>query len=359
MLALACVLLLCLGAAQAFAPKFPFYLQCDPRWGNDEMGVPGPGERSTICGEGCAMTSLSMALAGYGIQLPAGEITPGSMNFFLVNNTLYHCADGDCNNLVLNAAEAITGYVSLIGELPPPSYSEIAYGLANNNTIYLAHVRNQTHFVLLVGAPDESAGIFTVHDPMNYTSTYTLDEIHDIIMYQVHSTPLTENIPMEYPLYKQCDPRWGNDMIETQTICQVGCLMSSISMSLGGYNITISGQTSNPGTLNTWLRNNHGYTSGNDLIESVVPGINPAHISWPSDGMHPTNDLPLDTIRGYLLTGRVVIANVMHGEHFVLCIGFSYSDPDTIYVNDPGFSTLSYSYSQDVVGWRLFDESSP
>ncbi|RYG57094.1 hypothetical protein EON66_01240 [archaeon] len=33
------------------------------------MGVSGPGERSTICGEGCAMSSLSMALAAYGITI--------------------------------------------------------------------------------------------------------------------------------------------------------------------------------------------------------------------------------------------------------------------------------------------------
>lgn len=43
------------------APAFrvyPRYLQCDPRWGNATMGTPGPGERSTICGEGCAMSSV-------------------------------------------------------------------------------------------------------------------------------------------------------------------------------------------------------------------------------------------------------------------------------------------------------------
>ena len=33
----------------------------------------GPGERSTICGEGCAMSSLSMALNGLNITLPSGE----------------------------------------------------------------------------------------------------------------------------------------------------------------------------------------------------------------------------------------------------------------------------------------------
>ncbi len=73
--------------------------------------------------------------------------------------------------------------------------------------------------------------------------------------------------------------------------------------------------------------------------------------------MHRTNDLPLDTIRAYLLKERVVIANVMQGQHFVLVIGFSYDDPDSLLVNDPGFNYTTYSYSKDVVGWRLFDMS--
>ena len=54
-----------------------------------------------------------------------------------------------------------------------------------------------------------------------------------------------------------------------------------------------------------------------------------------------------------------MIANVMKGAHFVLVIGWDSVNTDTLYVNDPGFNKLSYSYKNDVVGWRLFDMSSP
>ncbi len=40
------------------------------------MGTRGPGERSTICGEGCAMTSVSMALAGLGVDLADRAVRP-------------------------------------------------------------------------------------------------------------------------------------------------------------------------------------------------------------------------------------------------------------------------------------------
>jgi hypothetical protein len=97
-----------------------------------------------------------------------------------------------------------------------------------------------------------------------------------------------------------------------------------------------------------------GYDGQDDLEESVVPNIDRSRITWPSDGEHRINDLSYSTIASYLKSPRVVIANVMHGRHFVLVTGYS-NDEDTIYVNDPGFNTLTYSYKKDVVGWRIFD----
>ena len=215
---------------------------------------------------------------------------------------------------------------------------------------------------------------FDVNDPFYNSTTYAYDAISDVISYAVSPTipggevPSDPIIPFSYPLYKQCDPRWGKDIIISTTVCAVGCLMSSTSMAIGGKGITISGASSNPGTLNSWLKANGGYTQGNDLIESDVPKVDPAHISWPSDAMHPTNDLPVETIIGYLQRGRPVIANVMQGHHFVLVTGWNgaeesaalrgaspYSSVDTLFVNDPGFNRDTYSYSQDVVGWRLFN----
>ena len=57
------------GSSNSRQTVFPFFRQCDPAWGANKMGVDGPGERSTICGEGCAMSSLSMALNGFGVKI--------------------------------------------------------------------------------------------------------------------------------------------------------------------------------------------------------------------------------------------------------------------------------------------------
>jgi len=166
-------------------------------------------------------------------------------------------------------------------------------------------------------------------------------------------------IPFNYPLYKQCDDPWGPELMGNKTVCAVGCLMSSTASGLGGDNIQIpqadsSTMDATPGSLNTWLKLNGGY-SNNNLIESAIPKINPSRISWPADGMHPTNDLPYATVCQYIAAGRVVVGNVMNGGHFVLLIGYSETDGDTFAVNDSGFDTLQYSYSKDIVGYRIYD----
>ena len=43
------------------------------------------------------------------------------------------------------------------------------------------------------------------------------------------------------------------------------------------------------------------------------------------------------------------------GGHFVLVVGYDRAaSGDTLYVNDPGFDRVSYSFTKDVVGWRLY-----
>eukprot|EP01029_Cantina_marsupialis_P012124 TRINITY_DN2677_c0_g1_i1.p1 TRINITY_DN2677_c0_g1~~TRINITY_DN2677_c0_g1_i1.p1 ORF type:complete len:190 (+),score=38.30 TRINITY_DN2677_c0_g1_i1:28-570(+) len=156
-----------------------------------------------------------------------------------------------------------------------------------------------------------------------------------------------------YPMFKQCDSRWRNDMINTKTICRVGCLMSSVSMGLNGYNIPVNGTAdANPGTLNNFLRHHHGYV-GNSLIYAAVTKINPSRIKFPSDGMRRSNNINCTDLKRFLDNGRVLIANVHNGRHWVLATGTS-NDCSTVYVNDPGYHVNSYSNSE-IGQWRIYD----
>ncbi|KAF2074487.1 hypothetical protein CYY_004192 [Polysphondylium violaceum] len=156
-------------------------------------------------------------------------------------------------------------------------------------------------------------------------------------------------LPYPYPLYKQCDSRWANNVIMNETICDVGCLMSSISMSIAGRELSINGQLSTPATLNAWLKSNNGYTDGDLLIENAIPNISPV-IQWVGSYEH--SDFTIQDIQDMLDQQIVVILNVNNGGHFVLAIGYDETN-DTIYVNDPGFNKQSYTY-EDAVGYRIF-----
>lgn len=157
------------------------------------------------------------------------------------------------------------------------------------------------------------------------------------------------------PLFKQCDPRWGDDVIETTTVCKVGCLMSSIASALAGHGILVDGESTDPGTLNAWLRNNGGYDKNNDLEEAVVPKLN-ARVSWTCGwcgAFRNATAFNISEIAQQLELGHVIIANVDAGRHFVVVTGYNVSE-DTVFVNDSGFSRNCYPMSQ-VVGWRIFD----
>lgn len=139
-----------------------------------------------------------------------------------------------------------------------------------------------------------------------------------------------------YPLFKQCDGRWGGNYIASQTVCQVGCLMSSVSMALSGLGRTLSnGQSPNPGTLNAWLRSTGGY-QGNLFIWGSVSRYGLRYEGQPNN---------IATIKAAICANKVVILNVNNGGHWVLATGV---DGNTIYVNDSGFNRSSYSAGEVV-----------
>lgn len=138
-----------------------------------------------------------------------------------------------------------------------------------------------------------------------------------------------------YPLYKQCDSRWANEMINTKTICQVGCLMSSMAEALTGHGKTINGGEINPHTFNEWLKKNGGY-SGNSFVWGTATA--PFSLNYLGQFGNPSS---------YVGENSIVILNVHNGGHWVLAKSYS----NGVYqVNDPGYQTDSYTSSQVEVG---------
>ena len=128
-----------------------------------------------------------------------------------------------------------------------------------------------------------------------------------------------------FPLYKQCDSRWGSNKLgSSTTICKSGCLMSSVAMYSG---------THTPGTLNSWLMGHGGY-SGNLFIWGSVSSLGLKYLGKSSSAADITN---------HINAGHGVILNVHNGGHWVLATGVSGS---SYLVNDPGYTTTSYPKSE-------------
>lgn len=184
----------------------------------------------------------------------------------------------------------------------------------------------------------------------------------------------TAVIPMNFTTnWKQCDPRWGKDMMEDRTVCQAACLVTSVTTALYRHGIRFRFKGSktlhdpNPGTMNHWLRENGGYTPGSNLIHSAVAGVcasgapQTCSAKFAADGMHKTNDLSMATLKKYLRSYRTMAANVHNGGHWVLAFATDTKYPDRVYVKDSAGSTGRswYSMKNDIVGWRIYDIRGP
>lgn len=146
----------------------------------------------------------------------------------------------------------------------------------------------------------------------------------------------------DWVLYKQCGESWSNYWLgtsRTETICDAGCAMSCVSMSLATYHERLGRTVPDPGTVNAWLTSHHGYVDTDLIVWNAVAPLGKLHME--SDVPH----LTTTDIRKAVDRCKPVIANVRDGTHWVLITGYDTADSDLFYVNDPGFEEKSYAYS--------------
>ena len=135
-------------------------------------------------------------------------------------------------------------------------------------------------------------------------------------------------------LYKQWDQRWGSQPIKYKTICNYGCLMTSVAMALNARGKTVDGSTVDPGSLNSWLKRNGGYVDDNFQWDAVRRlGL--------SYVQHSNNHNEIQ--RFACDTNFEVVLNVQGGSHYVLVTGLGNGG---YIVNDPGYMKTFYANSE-------------
>eukprot|EP01016_Furgasonia_blochmanni_P036003 TRINITY_DN4052_c0_g2_i3.p2 TRINITY_DN4052_c0_g2~~TRINITY_DN4052_c0_g2_i3.p2 ORF type:complete len:190 (-),score=78.75 TRINITY_DN4052_c0_g2_i3:146-715(-) len=147
----------------------------------------------------------------------------------------------------------------------------------------------------------------------------------------------------KWAYYSQCDPKWADDSLGSRSICAIGCLMSSVAMALTTFNRPCGATPCTPKALNSWLRNNGGF-SGNLFVWGSIAKLGLNFEGW-------------DTARGNMKAafkaGKIVILNVNGGRHWVLMIG---EVPGGFKINDPGYNKNVYA-DNEVVDSGIFKKT--
>lgn len=179
----------------------------------------------------------------------------------------------------------------------------------------------------------------------------------------------TKLVPRKYPLYKQCDPYWGDNFMngtrpDHDTICATGCAMSSVAMALAGHGLRMpgSGELVDPENFNAWLQKHDGYWCDggfcNNLVLDAPDRLFPGHVHFISEKQKPAVDAMVEAVR---TQNPAMVIHVNNNHHFVLVVGVELppaGDDTVFYVHDPGdYETFTRTYREisDIITYTIKD----
>ena len=149
--------------------------------------------------------------------------------------------------------------------------------------------------------------------------------------------------------WKQCDSRWGNLTVKSQTICKIGCALTSVSIQIArsGVSTKVSGEF-NPGTFMQAHRSNGGF-SASDSITWNVSGVAPNFKFISSSELRGTKQEKMQKINSLVSAGEYVVLGVSYTytkssniNHYV---AVNYVGDDEIYSFDPNSSKKGKVFS--------------
>jgi len=203
------------------------------------------------------MTSLSMLLASFNttvdwLSKDREVVTPKSLNRWLQSHHGYDCVSGsrvnglECFDLLSQSITNLTGRISYLGYTTRqklPTLPDIKSDIESSKKSYVAHVKNGSHFVLVTGVDLRTSSI-EVLDPYFAVNSYPYQNVSganpdpdpespDLNLPHLSVIPplftgalvydvgRAQNVPLQYPTFKQCAAPWSSDLMVNTTICKV------------------------------------------------------------------------------------------------------------------------------------------
>lgn len=220
---------------------------------------------------------------------------------------------------------------------------------------------------------DESGNIWFVETSANKLAKVTVDDIVPTIT----PSPPANGSGLKVPLFKQgvfpytdASPAWEGEEFDHagagqfacgRTMAQCGCATSSIAMVFNYHGITKlpDGTNLNPGTLNTWMKNNNGYHRNLGVIWPVASALSKKAKTQNPDFSY--DALEYDTRTNFSSAAlsndlEQGIPNILQvnapGMHFIVAKG---KTSNSFEINDPLFNrTTLAAYSNSAVGVRRY-----
>lgn len=158
------------------------------------------------------------------------------------------------------------------------------------------------------------------------------------------------------PQWKQYDSKWGSNVMQTKTIKQVGCLMTSVSILLKMTGLTDS--NFNPAVMNSYLKSHGGYVNGNNFVWASTDGYVSGWKHVGSATLSGTNSTKMSKIKSLIQSGYYVTVCVKNGGHWVAITGY---DDNDITMSDPASNStgLFGKYGSTVCSCHYFSCSVP
>jgi len=159
LVAAALAILVLAGTAAAAMSPVPYFSQCDSRWGSDKLG----GDGSTICSQGCALTSAAMVMAYYGVDTDPKRLNNAiGRAGYDENYWIYWSAVSDACHDETNQIEYSPGTVKPFDTTVLNTHLDAGHPVI---------VNVEGHFVVVTGRSD---GTYYINDPISSAKS-TLD----------------------------------------------------------------------------------------------------------------------------------------------------------------------------------------
>lgn len=240
----------------------------------------------------------------------------------------------DCGSYGYDITKIVTGNTTITTATPKKLKSHSSY-IKHKTVIYNKYGSVYTFYSFPT----------SFSDPFGYTSADNRRKIGDFYYDNsgnpVGNTPgqINPNVKGDYTKWKQCSEEWGNKLIKTKTVCDVGCLVTSIAIQVARSGTQLTVLDFSPMTVVS--NASFGCPTANSLCNENFSKYAPNfYLSYTKNTSGWSKTQVIKELSKEIQNGNYPIIFV-DGHHYVAVTGTTEND---IIMQNPGSAEGNYVY---------------